>query len=62
MIRIRQYLYCSPFILVIKSNIFSNSIQVMIMKNGSIMESGNHKKLLDLKENYLDLWNKQSLL
>jgi ATP-binding cassette subfamily B protein len=32
------------------------------MKEGNIVESGNHQDLLEQKSEYYNLWNKQNLL
>lgn len=39
----------------------ANADSILVMKNGSIVESGNHQNLLELKEEYYDLWSKQNL-
>ena len=39
----------------------ANADTIIVMKEGVIIESGNHKKLLEQKEQYHDLWNKQIL-
>lgn len=36
--------------------------QILVMENGTIVESGNHQELLNQKEKYFELWNKQSLV
>jgi ABC-type multidrug transport system fused ATPase/permease subunit len=36
--------------------------KIMVMQNGEIIESGNHLALLEKKEKYFDLWQKQSLV
>lgn len=40
----------------------SNADKILVMKDGTIIESGNHKNLLEQKGEYYDLWNKQGLL
>jgi ABC-type bacteriocin transporter len=40
----------------------ANADQILVMENGTIVESGNHHELIALKGKYLDLCNKQSLL
>ncbi len=40
----------------------ANADLILVMKNGTIIESGNHRELLNKKEKYFELWNKQSLL
>lgn len=35
---------------------------ILVMKNGTIVETGNHSDLLQQKGKYFDLWNKQSLV
>lgn len=40
----------------------ANADTILVMENGKIVESGNHKQLLELKSKYFDLWNKQSLM
>lgn len=35
---------------------------ILVMKNGSIVESGNHFDLLEQKTEYYNLWNKQTLI
>ena len=40
----------------------ANADLILVIENGTIVESGNHHELIALKGKYLDLWNKQSLL
>jgi ABC-type bacteriocin transporter len=40
----------------------ANADKILVMKDGAIIESGNHKNLLEQKGEYYDLWNKQGLL
>ncbi|WP_427871528.1 peptidase domain-containing ABC transporter [Flavobacterium sp. MMS24-S5] len=40
----------------------ANADTILVMKNGSIVESGNHFDLLDQKTEYYNLWNKQNLI
>jgi len=40
----------------------ANADTILVMKNGAIVESGNHLNLLDLKGEYFNLWNKQNLI
>ncbi|TCN61036.1 peptidase domain-containing ABC transporter [Flavobacterium circumlabens] len=40
----------------------ANADTILVMKNGSIVESGNHIDLLEQKREYYNLWNKQHLL
>ena len=40
----------------------ANADQILVLENGTIIESGNHRELLNKKEKYFELWNKQSLL
>ena len=40
----------------------ANADLILVIENGTIIESGNHRELLNKKEKYFDLWNKQSLL
>jgi ATP-binding cassette subfamily B protein len=40
----------------------ANADQILVMENGTIVESGNHQKLLNHKGKYYELWNKQSLV
>ena len=40
----------------------ANADQILVMEKGIIVESGNHRELLNKKEKYFELWNKQSLL
>jgi ABC-type bacteriocin transporter len=40
----------------------ANADTILVMKNGSIVESGNHVDLLDQKTEYYNLWNKQNLV
>jgi ATP-binding cassette subfamily B protein len=40
----------------------ANADQILVMENGTIVESGNHKELLSQKGKYFELWNKQSLV
>jgi ATP-binding cassette subfamily B protein len=39
----------------------ANADLILVIENGTIIESGNHRELLNKKEKYFDLWNKQSL-
>lgn len=39
----------------------ANSDQILVLKNGSIMESGTHKELLNGETLYKSMWEKQSL-
>ncbi|MBP6755456.1 MAG: peptidase domain-containing ABC transporter [Bacteroidia bacterium] len=39
-----------------------NADQILVMENGSIVESGNHQELLSQNGKYFELWNKQSLV
>ena len=39
----------------------ANANTILVMENGTIVESGSHQELLNLKGKYLDLWQKQSL-
>lgn len=39
----------------------ANADTILVMQNGAIVESGNHKTLLAQKSSYFELWNKQSL-
>ena len=40
----------------------ANADTILVMKNGAIIESGNHIALLELKSEYYNLWSKQNLL
>lgn len=40
----------------------ANADTILVMKNGAIVESGNHFDLLELKAEYYNLWNKQNLI
>ncbi|QLC66698.1 peptidase domain-containing ABC transporter [Flavobacterium sp. LPB0248] len=40
----------------------ANADTILVMKNGTIVESGNHFDLLDQKTEYYNLWNKQNLV
>ena len=40
----------------------ANADTILVMENGQIVESGNHKDLLALKSKYYELWKKQSLV
>lgn len=40
----------------------ANADQILVMENGTIVESGNHQELLNRKDKYFELWNKQSLV
>lgn len=40
----------------------ANADLILVIENGTIIESGNHRELLNKKEKYFELWNKQSLL
>jgi len=40
----------------------ANADTILVMKNGSIVEAGNHFDLLERKMEYYNLWNKQNLL
>ncbi|WET05032.1 peptidase domain-containing ABC transporter [Flavobacterium sp. YJ01] len=40
----------------------ANADTILVMKNGSIVESGNHFDLLEQKTEYYNLWNKQNLV
>ncbi|MGE8340425.1 MAG: peptidase domain-containing ABC transporter [Flavobacterium sp.] len=40
----------------------ANADTILVMKNGSIVESGNHFDLLEQKTEYFNLWNKQNLI
>jgi ATP-binding cassette subfamily B protein len=40
----------------------ANADLILVMENGTIIESGNHQELLNNKEKYFELWNKQSLV
>jgi ATP-binding cassette subfamily B protein len=40
----------------------ANADTILVMENGQIVESGNHKDLLELKGKYSELWKKQSLV
>jgi ATP-binding cassette subfamily B protein len=40
----------------------ANADQILVMENGTIVESGNHQELLKQKGKYFELWNKQSLV
>lgn len=40
----------------------ANADTIMVMQNGTIIENGNHKELLEQKSTYYDLWDKQGLL
>ena len=39
-----------------------NADQIVVLDQGKIVESGNHKKLLDQNGLYADMWNKQKHL
>lgn len=39
----------------------ANADTILVMQNGTIVESGNHKNLLAAKSYYFELWNKQTL-
>ena len=39
----------------------ANADTILVMQNGAIVESGNHKLLLSQKGVYFELWNKQTL-
>lgn len=40
----------------------ANADTILVMKDGVIVESGNHLNLLDQKGEYFSLWNKQNLI
>ena len=40
----------------------ANADQILVMENGTIVESGNHQELLRQNGKYFELWNKQSLV
>ncbi len=40
----------------------ANADKILVMKEGTIVESGNHLDLLNQKSEYYNLWNKQNLL
>jgi len=40
----------------------ANSDTILVMENGTIVETGNHQNLLNLKGKYYELWQKQSLV
>lgn len=40
----------------------ANADTILVMKNGVIVESGNHSDLLEQKTEYYNLWNKQNLV
>lgn len=40
----------------------ANADQILVMENGTIVESGNHQELLSQNGTYFELWNKQSLV
>ncbi|MXO03331.1 peptidase domain-containing ABC transporter [Flavobacterium sp. HBTb2-11-1] len=40
----------------------ANADTILVMKNGSIVESGNHFDLLEQKTEYYNLWNKQNFV
>jgi ATP-binding cassette, subfamily C, bacteriocin exporter len=40
----------------------ANADRIFVMENGTIVESGNHKQLLEQKSKYFQLWQKQSLV
>ncbi|SDI11230.1 ABC transporter [Flavobacterium omnivorum] len=40
----------------------ANADTILVMENGTIVESGNHNALLEQKGKYSDLWNKQGLV
>jgi ATP-binding cassette subfamily B protein len=40
----------------------ANADTILVMENGTIVESGNHKDLLEQKGKYHDLWSKQGLV
>ncbi|SNR24407.1 peptidase domain-containing ABC transporter [Flavobacterium sp. ov086] len=40
----------------------ANADTILVMKNGAIVESGNHLNLLEQKKEYYNLWSKQNLL
>ncbi|KAF2515877.1 peptidase domain-containing ABC transporter [Flavobacterium zhairuonense] len=40
----------------------ANADTILVMKEGAIVESGNHFDLLEQKSEYYNLWNKQNLL
>ena len=40
----------------------ANADHILVMENGQIVEQGNHIELLERKEKYFELWQKQSLV
>ena len=40
----------------------ANADTILVMENGTIVESGNHNGLLQQKGKYFELWSKQSLV
>ena len=40
----------------------ANADSILVMENGTIVEQGKHQDLLNKKEHYFNLWNKQSLV
>lgn len=40
----------------------ANADKILVMKNGAIVESGNHQNLLEQKGEYYNLWDKQNLV
>lgn len=40
----------------------ANADRILVMENGQIVEEGSHSELLERKEKYFELWQKQSLV
>ena len=51
----------TSFIIAHRLSTIKNASTILVMKNGSVIEHGNHKELLDKKGFYCDLYNSQFL-
>ena len=48
-------------VIVIAHRLSTIAHTILVMENGTIVESGNHQDLLNRKGKYFDLWSKQSV-
>jgi len=52
----------SSIVIAHRLSTIANADTVLVMENGTIMESGNHNALVEQKGKYYNLWQKQGLV
>lgn len=55
-------IYLAILLALISISTIANADTIIVMENGTIVESGTHSELINQKGKYFGLWTKQSLV